>query len=97
MYQLKNKTGCKTYVRKNIFKFPQFNYWTIGTNINVNRPKRGPVETRKIRFTKDSIITITILNIIHPPVFSFKHEISEDWILPTFSGGTYSVGLNTKS
>jgi hypothetical protein len=38
-------------------------------------------------------ITITILDIIHSPVFHLKIQRFGDWILLPSSGGTYSDGL----
>jgi hypothetical protein len=42
-------------------------------------------------------ITITILDIIHHPVFYLKTKRCGDWILSPSSGGTYSDGPNIKS
>jgi hypothetical protein len=39
-------------------------------------------------------VTITILNIIHRPVFYLKTQRFGDWILSSSSGGTYSEGPN---
>jgi hypothetical protein len=41
-------------------------------------------------------ITITILDIIHHPVFYLKHDVAETGLSPS-SSGTYSVGTNKES